>query len=330
MAKSYVVPAIADRPAIHGRPRLAVVAAVAIAGLVTTLCSFGLALASAGASGVQVLLLEWISVPYIVAGLIAWWRRPDSRLGVLMVAGGFATGLSALGLAHVSVPHTVGVVFDILPVVLFLHVFLAFPDGRLRSSFELALVIAGYAVAVGLQLVKMSFDGVGDGNLLAITTRTAVAHRVEQVQLLTISALCLVGIGVLMARRRAGRPFRRPLALLIDSFSIGLLMIAVLFLIGATGGPAFQTIQRATLIVIGISPIVFLIALLDARLARSAVGDLFVELRATRRPPVCSEALVRALRDPTLTLAYWLPEFDTWAGMDGRAWRCRSPAIGGR
>ena len=100
MATSYVVPAIADLPAIRGRPRLAVVAAVAIAGLVTTLCSFGLALASAGASGVQVVLLEWISVPYIVAGLIAWWRRPDSRLGVLMVAGGFATGLSALGLAR--------------------------------------------------------------------------------------------------------------------------------------------------------------------------------------------------------------------------------------
>jgi signal transduction histidine kinase len=329
MATSNVVPAIADRPAMRGQPRLAVVAAVALAGLVTTLCSFGLALASAGASGVQVFLLEWISVPYIVAGLIAWWRRPDSRLGVLMVAGGFATGLSALGLAHLSVTHTVGIVFDVLPVVLFLHVFLAFPDGRLRSSFERALVIAGYAAAVGLQLVKMSFNGVGDGNLLAITTRTAVAHRVEQVQLLTISALCLVGIGVLLARRRqAGRPFRRPLALLIDSFSIGLLMIAVLFVLGATGGPAFQTIQRATLIVIGISPIVFLIALLDARLARSAVADLFVELRADPSPTGLQEALARALRDPTLTLAYWLPEFDTWAGLDGQ--RVALPEAGDR
>ena len=173
MATSYVVPAIADRPAIRGRPRLAVVAAVAIAGLVTALCSFGLALASDGASGVQVALLEWISVPYIVAGLIAWWRRPDSRLGVLMVAGGFATGLVRAGVRALAVPHTIGVVFDILPAVLFLHVYLAFPDGRLRSTLRAGLVIGRVRrSAVGLQLVKMSLGGVGPGTCWQISTRT--------------------------------------------------------------------------------------------------------------------------------------------------------------
>ena len=43
---------------------------------------------------VQIALLVWISVPYVLAGLVAWWRRPDSRLGVLMIAGGFAIGFS--------------------------------------------------------------------------------------------------------------------------------------------------------------------------------------------------------------------------------------------
>ena len=322
MATPYAVPVVAREP-----PSLWVLRTIALAGLVTGACSLALALTNDGVSGVQVALLEWISIPYIVAGLIAWWRRPDSRLGVLMIAGGFATALSALAFARFAFPHTIGVIFDVLPAVIFLHVYLAFPSGRLRSPFERGLVATGYVAAVGLQLVKMSLGGVGPQNLLELSTRTAAAASVEQVQLLSISAICLAGIGVLAARRRdAGRPRRRPVALLIDSFALGLVMIAVLFVSGAFQGPAFLTIQRATLLVIGISPIAFLIGLLDARLARSAVGDLFVELRADPSPAGLREALARALRDPSLTLAYWLPEFETWADLDGRPVELPEPA----
>ena len=73
----------------------------------------------------------------------------------------------------------------------------------------------------------------------------------------------LAGIGVLVTRRRsAGRPLRRSLALLVDSFALGLLMIAFLFLSAAfglvEGDPAFETIRRATFFVIGLAPIAFL------------------------------------------------------------------------
>jgi signal transduction histidine kinase len=106
--------------------------------------------------------------------------------------------------------------------------------------------------------------------------------------------------------------------LLIDSFALGLVMIAVLFAFGAFEGPAFQEVQRATLIVIGISPFAFLIGLLDARLARSGVGDLFVELNADPSPGGLENALARALRDPSVVLAYWLSEFESWSDIGGR------------
>src|SRR5438067_7169814 len=219
MATPYAVPIAADIGGARDPPRLSVLRAVAVAGLATAAGSIALGLTNDGVSGVQVALLEWISLPYIVAGLVAWWRRPASRLGVLMVAGGFATGLSALAFARFAGPHTFGVIFDVLPVVLFLHVYLAFPDGRLRSWLEQGLVAAGWVAAIGLQLVKMTLGGVGPQNLLEISAQSATAHTVEQVQLLWISATCVVGIGVLAARRRhAGRPLRRPVALLIDSF----------------------------------------------------------------------------------------------------------------
>ena len=69
---------------------------------------------------------------------------------------------------------------------------------------------------------------------------------------------------------------------------------------------------------LGLTPIAFLIGLLDARLARSSVGDLFVELRADPAPAELRDALARALRDPSLELAYWLPDFGSYADLDGR------------
>ena len=244
MATPYAAPlVVADAPQ---PPRLSVLRAVAAAGLATAGCALGLALANDDVSGLQIALLEWISIPYIAAGLVAWWRRPDSRLGVLMIAGGFASALSALAFAGYALPHTIGLVFDILPAVIFLHVYLAFPDGRLRSPFERSLVGAAYASAIGLQLLKMALGGVGPNNVLEVSIRPDAAQTVESIQLVSISVICLVGIGVLARRRRrAGRPLRRPVALLIDSFALGLLMIAVLFVSGAFGGPAFVTIQRA-------------------------------------------------------------------------------------
>jgi signal transduction histidine kinase len=84
-----------------------------------------------------------------------------------------------------------------------------------------------------------------------------------------------------------------------------------------SGQVAFETLRRVTLFVIGLAPLVFLAALLHARLARASVGDLFVELRRSPAPGDLRDALARALGDPSLTLVYWLPEFESWADLDG-------------
>ena len=236
MATPYAAPlVVADAPQ---PPRLSVLRAVAAAGLATAGCALGLALANDDVSGLQIALLEWISIPYIAAGLVAWWRRPDSRLGVLMIAGGFASALSALAFAGYALPHTIGLVFDILPAVIFLHVFLAFPDGRLRVAASSGRSSGPpTSSAVGLQLLKMALGGVGPTTCWRSRSSRTPRRPCESIQLVTLSVICLAGIGVLARRRRrAGRPLRRPVALLIDSFALGLVMIAVLFLSGAFGG----------------------------------------------------------------------------------------------
>lgn len=302
-------------------PRTWALLAIAVGAVAAPVYTARLAISNDEISGVHIALLHWISVPYVLVGLIAWWRRPDSRLGILMIAAGFAMGLSTLQFADPDLLFTIGAAFDLVPAALFLHVYLAFPDGRLRSRLERALVGAAYAVAVGLQLAKMSLGAFGRDNLIGIWAAPGAGGVVQQVQLLSLSTALLIGAGVLAVRRRhEGRPRRRSLALLVDSFALGLVMAAILFVVGAFDvfSPAFQPLQRATLAVIGISPVAFLIGLLDARLARSAVGGLMIELRADLAPADLHAALARALRDPTLTLAYWLPDFHSYVDLDGQ------------
>jgi signal transduction histidine kinase len=293
---------------------------LALFGLVAAVASLSFAIEVAHPDPIQVFLIEWLSVPYIVAGLVAWWRRPDSRLGLLMVAGGAASALSGWQFSGRAGEYTLGAAFDILPAALFLHVFLAFPVGRLRSRFERRLVTAAYLVAVGLQLPKLMLGGAGGArNVLEISARPDIVSHLERVQLLSLSALLLVGVGLLaVRRRRLGRPRRRSLSILIDSFALGLVMAAALFVLAAYNWPGFIEMRRATLFVIGLSPFAFLLGLLDARLARSAVGDLVLELRSDPAPRDLRDALAQALRDPSLALAYWLPDFHTYVDLEGR------------
>ena len=318
-------------PGVSHAPEPPLLWAGALAGCAAAAVSVQLALASdhVAEPGLQAALVDWITLPYIFAGLVAWWRRPDSRFGPLMVAAGFVMFLSSLQWANAPGPYTLGLAFDMLPVALFLHLFLAFPDGRLEDRPEQVVIAAAYAAAIGLQFVKMLLGAGGPDNLLAVVAEPAAADVVQDVQLIGLAVLALIGIVLLaVRRRRSGRPLRRAVSLLVDSFALGLVMIAALLLAGAFELPAFETIRRVTFGVIGVAPVAFLVGLMDARLARSGVGDLVVELQADPPPSALRDALARALRDESLTLAYWLPEFESWADLDGRPMELPGPGSG--
>jgi signal transduction histidine kinase len=271
---------------------------------------------STGTSFVHAALLCWISLSYGGSGLVAWWRRPANRFGPLMVLTGFTALATTLSWAAGRTTQTIGLALDLLPLVLIVHVFLAFPAGRL-NRVERLLVGVGYVAAVGAQLVVMALGGLGGQHALRIVDRPATAEVIYHVELVIISVVALAAVGRLTTRRLAGgRPLRRSLTLLIDSFAIGLVAIAVLLLVGVFGQLVFPTVQRIALALLGLAPIAFLAGLLQARLARTAVGDLVVELRG--QPTDLRGPLARALRDPSLSLVYWLPQFESWASPDGR------------
>jgi signal transduction histidine kinase len=330
MASVALAPRV-DTAVIRAPPKPLVLLAIALAGCAAAGFSVMSALTSdhVHEPEVQAALIVWVILAYVLAGVIAWWRRPESRLGPLMVAAGFGTFISMLGWSNSDGLRTIGQTLDFLPPILFLHVFLAFPSGRLERAAERVVVAAAYLTGIGLGFVRMLLGGFGPDGIFRLTTEPSVADVVLRVQLVTSAALAVAGIAVLVARRRGtGRPLRRSLALLHDSFALALVMIAVLAMRHALGISGFETIQRITFFVVGLAPLAFLVGLLQARLARSAVGELFVELRADPAPSDLRDALARALRDPSLRLAYWLPQFRSWADLDGRAMELPSNASG--
>jgi signal transduction histidine kinase len=303
-------------------PRPSVLWTIALAGGAAAAGSYALTLAADDEHAPQLHagLVAWITLSYVLCGLVAWWRRPDSRFGPLMVVAGFAPLISSLRVVNTDIPHTIGDGLRLLPVVLFLHVFLAYPSGRLQGRFERALVASAYSAVLGLSLLRLILGGSGGDSLLTVVSQPGAADAVLGVQRVSIAALALTGFGVLVARMRfAERPLRRSPQLLVSSFVLALVMTSLGILVSAFRGPASEQLRWVAFGLIGVAPLLFLIGLLRARLARSAVGDLFVELRTDPAPAALRDALARALRDPSLTLVYWLPEFGTYADLDGRA-----------
>src|SRR5262245_38060786 len=75
--------AVAEAPdtTVGRAPTPAALAAIAFLGLTAGALTFALALTSDDVNepGLRAALMNWVTLPYIFGGLVAWWRRPDSR-----------------------------------------------------------------------------------------------------------------------------------------------------------------------------------------------------------------------------------------------------------
>ncbi|MGZ5405357.1 MAG: hypothetical protein ACXWDL_11965, partial [Nocardioides sp.] len=296
--------------------------AVLAMGLVAVTGSIWLALSSDTLvrPGVQALLSAWITCTFVASGVVAWRRRPASRFGPLMLLAGALYVLTTLQWSNHSAVFSLGHLFDMVVPAVFLHVFLAYPTGRLEGRTERALVLACYVAGAGLQVLKIAL-GVTPDDVLVVAPHPEAAQWVERAQLLAVSTLLLAGtVRLLVRRRNPGRvphgSGRRVRSLLVDAFGLALAMLAALLLLALLGGTTYEAFRHLTFFALGLAPVAFLAGLLDARLARSDVGAFLVDLRADPTQDL-QLPLARVLHDPTVRVVYWLPEYDAWSDQDG-------------
>ena len=248
---------------------------------------------------------------YLVAGSIAWIRRPENPVGPVLLATSVAVSLSFFTLHPEPLVWRLAGLSGSLANVFVVWIMLAAPVGRLASGAGRYL-LAGFAAIVFLGAVLEDLD----------TRRVVWA----------LGAAVSLALAAVVARRwvTASGPSRRSLAPVVVAgltaalvhaldFSAGVLLIQVV-----PGTPIHwaDTISR-TLVPYG-----FLLGMLRLRMARSAVAELVVELGDTPTPERLRDALASALSDPTLDVVYWSASFRTYLDAKGQSLDLDTDATG--
>jgi PAS domain S-box-containing protein len=258
------------------------------------------------------LLLGW---SFIASGLVARARSPENPTGRLMVAFGFVFFLGALGESNEATVFTLGAALSSLFAAVFVHLLLAYPSGRLGSAAErrfvaFAYLLAGLGPTVFL-LVERHAQGCTKcpDNIFLVTDSHTAATIIGGV-LTALVGVVIVSVLVIVIRRwrRATPAARRILAPVYGSgaaASILLILSAIAGIFSEPLGTALGWVGLAALVCV---PIFFLLGLLRANLARASVASLLVDVPEERTLAETQSVLQRILRDPSLELAYWVPD----------------------
>jgi signal transduction histidine kinase len=271
-----------------------------------------------------------IGFGFIGTGAFAWLRRPDNRVGMLMMATGFAWYVSVGGLTEASALFSFGQAFSNLFVATAIHLLLAFPSGRLEEGVDRVVVGTAYFVTTVIAVVpSFFFDPVAFGctdcpdNLLLVDANQSFFESWYDGLSVVGSAILLSVLAIMVARwREASPPLRRivtPVFTAGAALMVGLASLLVIGLLGIDDEVAYDTIYYATLIPFGLVPYLFLGSLVRARMLRGgAVGGLVATIGETPAPGELRDALAIALNDPSLDLAYWLPGPEQYVDAQGR------------
>jgi len=304
-------------------------------------CGLAAALALTGSGGAQVTIVPpWefaaTAAAYFVTGAIAWRRRPGNRAGrLLMGVGSGILVAMARGVPLAEVAVLSRALLGINEVVL-AYLLLAFPAGRLGSSPERTgarAIIVAFVALVAAQVVTL--DTTADPycrgcppNPFRLVSVPGLGSATTTVALLASGVLGALVI-VLLVRRwlRASPAARRGLAPIIVAGALEAFGVATRFL-AAPDPTGFAVVSRLAFLVELTVPVAILIGFLRARLDRSSVADLVVELGRGPDPEHIEASLRSALRDPSLSVALWSPAAHAYLDRDGHAVALPGPDSG--
>ena len=261
---------------------------------------------------------------FVVAGLVAWRRRPANRLGPLMAAAGFGLLLRQLRYSHDPFLFTAFFAVGELSYWVVAQAVFSYPSGRITDRLERVLIATGYTVTLLFSLAILLvyngdptkplrfFEPRPRKSLLLVAGNGDVAVALQKAFVIVVwGVLAAAAIALLIRKLASATPrARRVLApLLVAAITVALRAVweSVFTLIRQPTGRLSEYLFWWQISAFIALPVALLAGFLRARLARASVSDLLLELERTPTHGV-RDALARALDDPTLELAFWLPE----------------------
>lgn len=240
-----------------------------------------------------------VGVVLVGCGVVAWDRKPASWTGALLAATGFSWFLGTFALSGWPGFAAFGSLFVTFHRGPLSHALLGYPSGRATRWVERSMVTGLYVLSA-----------------VAVAANTPVG-------MLVTASVVLAGA---MARYlRSTGPQRRArlvAAAAATAFSTVLVVSAATQLVDAgTVG-----IQWAYDIVIGLVAVALLSDLLLERWSQATVTGLVVDLGSFEERAPLRDRLAAAVGDPSLEIAYRLPERDAY--VDDRGRRMELPTAG--
>lgn len=300
------------------------IAAVALLSAFLVITELGL-LPLDGPAGVVLLGLPFTFAVYVVAGLVAWKRRPSNDMGFLLLIAGLAVYVGGVANTEIPVFLAIGAIGGTLALPATVHLLLAFPTGRLPDRASKLVVMATYAVSLVLEAPKYLLNPDGPYPPFAIADAPHVAAWFGILQTGSATALMVVAAAILMGRlRQADAPHRR---VLIPLFSYGIFTVLFMPLIAILMDRVLHLdpVVRGILqfaVITGV-PIAFVFGILRGGFARTGeleeLGTWLGAADPTRES--LAPALARTLGDPSLRLYFTAPHTGALLHPDG------SPAI---
>jgi signal transduction histidine kinase len=300
----------------------------------------------AGRSDLAAVLAVLAGLALVAAGLVTSFARPAGWMGDLALLAGvvwfapFWAGWKG-GPPLVLSLGTLAAGFA-FPLVL--HLVLAYPTGRLGSKGAGALVLAVYLEAALSALGRALFrDPFFDPNCWENCTENVflarslprIARGIQDVDLwFAGAATSALGIVCIWRLATASAPARR---------TLWPVLVAGIALAGATlahsvvlyrsplenpSDPAFLSVFIATCAAVIVLALGLVWTILRARVQRRSVARIVAEL--DEAPPAGSleSALARAIGDPKLRIAYWLPASGRYIDSRGRPVEAPTPVSG--
>jgi PAS domain S-box-containing protein len=263
-----------------------------------------------------------IGLSFLASGVIALWRRPTNRTGLLLVVVSYLWFLGALTESNNDWVFTIGLLVNSFTIGAFVHLLLAYPTGRLQGRRDLWLVISTYVLVFTGSTAQLLVDEQPDSNCSSCESTIAVtssdtAHSIAGGAVSVFALALVVAVLAIVVTRflRATGALRRALGPVLGTGALVLGILLVQLVVDTMSEDAAEQLFYVFLVAFALVPVAFLAGVLRSRLARSGVGELLLAL--SRGMPI-RDALAQALRDPTLEIAYWLPDEGRYASADGQ------------
>src|SRR5581483_639007 len=259
-------------------------------------------------------VLPLIGMTFVVSGLIARTLRPDNRIGLLLALVGFLWLVNAFWEANSRWLLGLAALFGSLFLGAFVHLMLAFPEGRLASRLERRLIVGLWATAFLAGALPAVFNrdfsdckGCPDNPFL-VADHPRLADVLQAVFTAAGFVIFLGVIALLIRRwRRATPVHRQVLGPVYFSGVLALALATALFLVDSFWNSVGNVLGVAAFTAFATVPLFFLAGLLRTRLYRAG-ARLLREVPDEPTLEQIQSGFRTVLGDPTLEYLTWLDE----------------------